>query len=441
MPQRRNIQKILTAVLAASLLLILAACSSEEPVPAPTVAPLALTTPTAPPTPTAQAETPTFAPPSLPTEAPSETPVFRPTPLPTSTLHPIFNITPTAAPTTTPLATPFYVNPVANLSTDAPENPRAFPTPDVPPGVQIPPIPPTIPADPSQLPTRTPTPTPLPVLELADDDPLSQAQWFQDGINEFEFEAIHLINFLADRTWLSIEQLLNMPALQSIEPEDINALKALVAINHLDRKALIYIFFHPTMHAGIYPQWADVIAALPGAIPEGGRTKPDPAIMGVLLDPSAVTVQRDTLSLPSGRQVKLAIIRTSTGDSASLQRLKNAVIAAENENQVPFPQSHVVVLFTQWPYDSTIGGQFHHTAISISNRFDVGYGEPDSRNADRLMTRLVSRYYPSVNPTPDQLQQQAQPQPQQTVQPTTNWGDLLPPTKTPVPKDDHHHDG
>ena len=191
---------------------------------------------------------------------------------------------------------------------------------------------------------------------------------------------------------------------------------------------------HPTIKNGIYDDWTHIIAALPGSITQGGETSPQPRIISQLLNPAVVSMELDTLTLTSGDTIQLAIIRTTTGDENSMQRLKDAITHADNTSTVPFPQPHVVLLFAQWPAESPIGGQFHNSSITISHRFDVGLGSPDRKNAEHLMQRLITRYYPSATFEAEPSQEQTiVPTVAPTITPTINWLDLLPPTLTPVP--------
>ena len=372
------------------------------------------------------------------------------TPAPTNTAYPTPTFVPLkfSNPAATPLAqqrTPAAPqNPGAFVpSTEPPANttPRKhteFPTPDVPAGIGAPPLPPAFPAAPDRPTPTQPPPTPI-FIELDDDDPINAASWYQDGLTQIELDAIHLLREIADPRNITIEGWLDMPAFKtSIEPADINALKSLITVKRLNRIAYWYSMLHPTIRNGIYDEWTNIISTLPGSIVEGGKTTPQPRIINQLLNPEVVSMELDTLLLPSGTTVQLAIIRTAAGDLNSMQRLKDAIIRAEDVTGETFPQPHVSLLFAQWPEDSTIGGQFHRSSITISKRFDVGLGSPDAKNADRLMQRLVTRYYPG--PIFDDQQQQADqvtPTNTPTIAPTIDWGELLPPTRTPAPTRNH----
>ena len=396
---------------------------------------------------TNQPENPsTPSPPTFDTSLDTPTAPLAEAPAPTNTAYP----TPTfvtlqfSNPAATPLAqkhtssTP--QNPGAFVpSTELPVKPTRgkhteFPTPDVPAGIGAPPLPPTFPAAPDRPTPTQPPPTPI-IIELDDDDPINDVSWYQDGLTQTELDAIHLLREIADPRNITIKGWLDMPAFKnSIEPADINALKSLITVKRLNRIAYWYTMLHPTIRNGIYDEWTNIISTLPGSIVEGGETTPEPRIINQLLNPEIVSMELDTLLLPSGTTVELAIIRTAAGDVNSMQRLKDAITRAEDATGETFPQPHVSLLFAQWPEASAIGGQFHRSSITISKRFDVGLGSPDAKNADRLMQRLVTRYYPA--PIFDDQQEQTDPVTPTntpTIIPTIDWDELLPSTRAPAP--------
>ena len=272
-------------------------------------------------------------------------------------------------------------------------------------------------------------------IELDEGDPINAAPWYQDGLTQTELNAIHLLREIADPNNITVEAWLAMPAFRSsIEPSDINALESLITVKRINRIAFWYTMLHPTIKTGIYDDWTHIIAALPGSITQGGETSPQPRIIRQLLNPDTVSMELDNLTLTSGQTIQLAIIRTTAGDANSMQRLKDAITRADERSTAPFPQPHVALLFAQWPAESPIGGQFHHSSITISHRFDVGLGSPDGRNADHLMQSLVTRYYPSATSEPEPGQQEPiVPTITPTITPTINWLDLLPATLAPAP--------
>ena len=285
------------------------------------------------------------------------------------------------------------------------ETRHVFPTPNLPTGIGAPPLPPTFSAPQVIRSTATPVPTAPIFIDLEEDDPINSVPWYQDGLSPIELEAIDLIRYIADSRNITVATWLDMPAFNSsIEPSDINALKSLTQMQQHHRIAYWYTMLHSTVKDGIRDDWTHVVATLPGAVTQGGENTPQPRVINQILNPKAVSMQLDTLTLQSGITVQVAIIRTTAGDATSIERLKQAIQLAEQSQATPFPQRHVALLFAQWPTESNIGGQFHHSSITMSHRFDVGYGNPDARNAEQLMQLLVTRYYmpPTPEPQPNQ---------------------------------------
>ena len=365
--------------------------------------------------------------------APVSTPTPRATPTAsvTRTPAPLFQIsthTPVVVPTAA--ATPLVI-PETPQPTYSDPGQEPFPTPNLPSGIGNPPLPPTLPADPANWPTATPRPTPTPKFTTQPGNPMHETAWYQDGLTPTEHEAVALFNRLAGPyPGITLREWVTMPAFETIEAKDLNALRVLDKFKRENPSVYWSTMFSKTLRPGIYEPWTDVVAALPGAISEGGQTAQEQQIITTMLDPKKVTVEIREIQLGLTGLTRLAIVRTKAGVKPSMDRLESAVRAAEVATGQALPNPHIVLLFGDWPLDSPVSGQHHHTNITIAAKYDVGYGDPAADYASELMRKLVNGYYITPDPVPT-----ITPQPSPSPSPTT------PAPSTPTPTNTTTEDG
>ena len=263
----------------------------------------------------------------------------------------------------------------------------------------------------SQLPSSTPAPTPTPV-PLADwvarnkDVPselitsLKVTDWARDGIDPQEGRVVAALVALTAGTDPSptMSEWFAMPFLHTVEPADDSALQALLSVQQNDPAAYAAIMDYETMRA-LADQWTPVIAALPGPrLPTRGRYSVPASLIDQLLDPDAATIQQRTISLPLAGPVTVAVVRTGPGSERSIERLVNAVSAAEKFMQEPFPIGHVTMLFADWPAGSPVRAINNHYSLTASTVLDVGDGDPMGAQSKYIIAHEIAHFYLTGHP-------------------------------------------
>ncbi len=263
------------------------------------------------------------------------------------------------------------------------------------------PTPPPLP-----LPALTPLPTPTPVqlttwIEERDDlqpslaESLQEIPWARDGVDRHEQQAIiALVSLTGLDHSLSLSQWLAMPFLQTVEPADNAALRALRSVYLNDPSAYQRIMSHGSIDGWITDKWSPIIAALPGPRhPARGRYSVPKQFIDRLLDPQTVTVQTRAIMLPLAGEVSIAIVRTGPGSEKSIDRLAHAIEFTEKFMGEPFPVSHVSLAFVDWPDDSAVIAINNHHGLAVGTVLDVGEGDPNASRADYIIAHETAHFY------------------------------------------------
>ena len=122
-----------------------------------------------------------------------------------------------------------------------------------------------------------------------------------------------------------------MPFLASIEPPDAAALQSLSQLAGGNGQWFNKVMSHPTLRGGITDDLTPIVSTLDGV------ADTSPGLVDVLLDPSRVSVERRTISLPLSGEVVLCIIRTAQGNAESMDLLEESVRGIEEYMGLPLP--------------------------------------------------------------------------------------------------------
>ena len=141
--------------------------------------------------------------------------------------------------------------------------------------------------------------------------------WVVDGITgqEAEIDLMKDITSLSDSDSAAALLIVGMPFLETIEPPDKAAMASLRQLAADYPELFASVLSHPVLGDGISNALAPVVATL------NGVARTNPGLIDVLLDPSRVHVEHRTVTLPLSGDVKLSIIRTSTGAPRSMDLL------------------------------------------------------------------------------------------------------------------------
>ena len=231
---------------------------------------------------------------------------------------------------------------------------------------------------------------------IANNDPaiaqtLISMDWIHDGITDLEIQLIEELSHLSDAHPAHAMKIVGMPFLESVEPPDLSAVRALSDLCSFRPDACEGVMSHPTIRFGITDDIVPMVATLDGV----ARTNPE--LIGALLDPSKVLyVERRTITLPRSGDVILDIIRTAPGAARSMDLLEHSVRGAEEFMGVPLPTGHVVLLYENAVYGSNVRTNFG-THIAILPEYDIDDGSPESSFAGPGIAHEVAHYYWSGN--------------------------------------------
>ena len=319
-----------------------------------------------------------------------------PTPSPTATHTPTPTHTPPPTATTSP---PPTRTPAPSQTPTADWLPTALPN-DVSP-THTPPAPTHTPAPPQ----TAPAPTAAPVranLRSFDNGPyvmqrhrnlandILDLAWVADGLTEFETRAVDglvdMAAFVGDEDAGAAARIIAMPFLESLEPPDEMAVEALTDLAAFSPANFARAMSHPALADGVTDSEAPIVAMLRGVY----RTAP--SLVGVLLDPSRVHVERKTARLPLSGEVVIVIVRTKPGAERGMALVENAVRMSENLMARPLPVNYVGVLFEEAVTSSFAGTNFG-THIAIRPKYDVDDGSHEADFAPANIAHEVTHYY------------------------------------------------
>ena len=214
--------------------------------------------------------------------------------------------------------------------------------------------------------------------------------WVQDGIEDAEVDLIGDFASIAGKDAGAALRIAGMPFVETIEAPDISAIEALSRLAAVMPETFVRVLSHPALLDGISNDIAPVIATLHGV---AGR---NPGNIDVLLDPSRVSLERRTITLPLAGDVVFVIIRTAPGAERSMDLLEHSVRGVEELMGVPLPTRYVGLLFEDTVPGSSPGANFG-THIAILAEFDVDDGSHEAKITGRALAHEVAHYYWSGN--------------------------------------------
>ena len=185
--------------------------------------------------------------------------------------------------------------------------------------------------------------------------------------------------------------IVNMPFLETLEPSDTAALKALSWLAYTDIFALREVLAHPTLNDGITDQWAPVVALMDSV------NEAAPAFLRPLLDPEQATVQRRSITLAHTGATDLAIIRTAPGAPRSMALLEHSVSNVEKFMGIPLPTNHVGLLFGTAVLGYSHGTHYGDYFVMLP-QYDTDNASDSANYAGHLMAHEVAHFYWRNNP-------------------------------------------
>ena len=215
-------------------------------------------------------------------------------------------------------------------------------------------------------------------------------EWVQEGIGEQEARALEELSYLSRKNEGQASRIVAMPFLESLDPPDVSAVKALSQLASFRETDFQRVLSHPTLSTGITNDWAKIVATLYGV------SDTNPELIDTLLDPDQVTLEERVIELPLAGETDLAIIRTGPGADRSMDLLEHSVLHAEEFMGVLFPTNYVGWLVGD-AVTSTFGGNYYGTHIVTPPKYDVDDGGHEAEFTGSLVAHEVAHYYWSGN--------------------------------------------
>ena len=221
---------------------------------------------------------------------------------------------------------------------------------------------------------------------------LSKQPWFNDGLDNEEAGLVDDLGYIALKSETDALSIIGMPFLNTFEPADALAIKALNKLVNLGNEEgsesvsehFRRVMAHPAISDGITDEEAKIVATLRGV------SEYNPDLVNTLLDPAQVRLEERTISLPLAGEVQLTIIRTRPGAERTMDILERAVRNVEEFMGVAFPTGHVIYLFEDATKGTYFGTNFN---THIASRPKV---DEDSYAADSALGHIVhetNHYY------------------------------------------------
>ena len=221
-------------------------------------------------------------------------------------------------------------------------------------------------------------------------DALLSLDWIRDGVDGVEAEALEELSYLSESNSAQVLRIVGMPFLLTVEPPDASALESLSQLSEGKGRWFSTVMAHPTLREGITDDLTPIVSTL------GGVSDENPDLLNVLLDPSRVSVEWRTISLPLSGELVLCIIRTAPGHAESMDLLEDAVRGVEEYMGLPLPTNYVGLLYEHAMTGGFAGTNFG-THIAIHPGYDVGYGANDADSPGLIVAHEVAHYFWSGN--------------------------------------------
>lgn len=176
--------------------------------------------------------------------------------------------------------------------------------------------------------------------------------WVRDGLGEYEFSLVRFLKGISQERYafdyrrMALE-IASMPFLESVEPIDVAAVRALAHIQSWGNLGprVEEIMSHPSLEDGITDREATIVPFLHGALHYNNELTVDRSeLLDTLLDPVQSKLETRVITLPRAGEVTLAAIYTSPGSFRTLDLLEEVFRIQEDYMRQPFPRSFVGAL-------------------------------------------------------------------------------------------------
>ena len=194
--------------------------------------------------------------------------------------------------------------------------------------------------------------------------------WIQDDLAGTEAEFLNSIEYLDHYNEKAAAQVIAMPFLKSMEPDDVLAIRGIEKLaSNEDVNLLKALLDHPTLRNGITDAQT-TLAAAAGTLREVEEVRR-------ILDPGYAEIEVLAEGTELTHNLKISIVRTgSQRQPWTVEGVRDAVEFVEETMQLPLPVSHVLVVLNDKAFTENYGG--------TNFGFAFGFDPEDEQPRDTL---------------------------------------------------------
>ena len=194
--------------------------------------------------------------------------------------------------------------------------------------------------------------------------------WIRDDLSGTEAKFLNSIEYLDHYNEKAAAQVIAMPFLKSLEPDDVLAIRGIEELaSNEDVNLLKALLDHPTLRNGI----TDAQTALAAA----AGTLRDSEEVRRILDPGYAEIEVLSQGTELTPNLKVSVIRTgSQRQPWTAEGVRDAVEFVEETMQLPLPVSHVLVVLNDKAFTENYGG--------TNFGFAFGFDPEDEQPRDAL---------------------------------------------------------
>ncbi len=162
-----------------------------------------------------------------------------------------------------------------------------------------------------------------------------------DGLSELELEAIDSLSDLAAMSDEAASAVLGMPFLESVEPNDVLAIRGLWSLGYSEEGTLLSdVLTHPTFVNGITDDQTTLFAA--------AGTLLDPEEIRLVLHPGYALIESIEIPTTLSPNLKMSIVRTGRSrPPRTAEAVRAAVTYVKDVMATPIPVENVVVVLNE----------------------------------------------------------------------------------------------
>ena len=180
-----------------------------------------------------------------------------------------------------------------------------------------------------------------------------------------------------------------MPFLDSVEPNDLLAIRAMYALANREGGTLLSdVLAHPTLESGITDDQTTLVAA--------AGTLQDPEEIRLMLHPGYAFVETVNAATSLSPTLELSIVRTGRNQPGSTVEIAlQAIEFVEDVMQVPLPVNHVIIVLNEHrELRHQSSGANHGFAFTANPNLEAGAGH----HFRSLIVHEIAHYYWRLEP-------------------------------------------